>query len=147
MCVRCVPSGRKGEILPFPPTLAIFAPLLFPSFSYVYVCMCIYCSRVLSLLAFRSPRSLADEFSTARQCATSCVILPRVPRFPMDILSYESASCYLLGPPGTLPFYMPLMSILRLAVFLSLWSLKDRWKRLRQFVIRGAVWNAKRKGS
>lgn len=72
-CVfRCVPSGRRGEIFPFPPTLAIFAPLLFPSFPYVYVCMCIYCSRVLSLLAFRSP---AISRRRILNCSTVCDFL------------------------------------------------------------------------
>lgn len=68
---RCVfavshPGGRAKSSPSHPRSqfLRLSSSLLFP---YVYVCMCIYCSRVLSLLAFRSPRSLADEFSTARQ--------------------------------------------------------------------------------
>lgn len=73
------PFRKSDRNLALPPTLAIFRSLLFLSFSYVYVCLCIYCFRVLCF----APRSLADESSTARQCATSyvilpCVVLPRI---------------------------------------------------------------------
>jgi len=118
-CVCCVLLGRKSDRdLALPPTLAIFASLLCPSFSYVYVYMCMYVCLLLSHPTFRSPRSFADESSTARQCATSCVVLPRVLFSSGYLLLRKRVLSFLRA--DTLPFYMPLISILRLAVFLSL---------------------------
>jgi len=79
-CVCCVLPERKSDRdLALPPTLAIFASLLSPSFShvYMYMCMYVYVYLLLSRPTFHSPRSFADESSTARQCATSCMVLPR----------------------------------------------------------------------
>lgn len=143
---RCVfavsrPGGR-AKSSPSHPRSQFFRLSSSLLFRYVYVCMCIYCSRVLSLRAFRSPRSLADEFSTARQCATSCVVLPRVPRFPMDILFYESASCHPLGPPGTLPFLHAIDVDLKVGRFLvslipersmkAIRTIRDTWRGLKR---------------
>lgn len=110
-CVRCVLSGRKSEILPFRPR-SQFLPFSSSFFSSFVICMCVRVYVCLLRPTLHSSRSLAES-SIARQCVTSCVVL--LSCFPMIFLFYENASCRLLGP-----FYMPLMSILRLAVFLSL---------------------------
>lgn len=114
---RC---GRKGDLSPtLPPTLAIFASLLFPSFSLCVrvTCVCVYCSRVLRF-------ALRDLPSTNLQLPNSVIGF-----------LYGPSSCPVLrwifcptrARPAASPdhpiiclSYMPLMSILRLAVFLSL---------------------------
>lgn len=133
-CVRYIyrSDERTIEILVPPAMFAISVTL--PFFS-VYVCVCVHlCVCVCVLRASAShvcfPRSASDESSTARRYTISyvdvylpctCVPLFLQISYPID----ESASCYFLGPAGPSPPYMPLMSILRLAVFLSLWSLKN----------------------
>lgn len=122
---RCVfavshPGGRAKSSPSHPRSQFL---RLSSSLFFFRMCMCVCVFTALASYPFSrfDPRDLSPTNSQLLDSATtSCVVLPRVPRFPMDILSYESASCHLLGPPGTLPFYMPLMSILRLAVFLSL---------------------------
>lgn len=113
------------------------------SLPFFFVHVCVYVCGCVCLLLPR-PTFLS---STNLQLLNSVRFLPvwffLVSCFLVDILSYESTLCRLLGLPNNLPFYMPLMSILRLAVFLSLWSLK--WcKRLGQFVIYGAVWSKRK---
>ena len=110
MCSLCPFRAEERNLtLPCSQFLHLFSSLL----SCIYILYVCYTAPA----SFCFPRSLADESLTARQCdflygsSSSC--------FPVDILS-QSAFCRLLGLPDTLPFYMPLMSILRLAVFLSL---------------------------
>lgn len=70
-------------------------------FFFLCVFVCIYVSLSFSLRAlllrsaplstfFRAP---ADESSTSRECAASCMASSLMSHFPVDILSDESASC------------------------------------------------------
>lgn len=122
---RCVfavshPGGRAKSSPSHPRSqfLRLSSSLLFRMCMFV----CVFTALASYPFSRFDPRDLSPTNSQLLDSVRLLVwfLLPRVPRFPMDILFYESASCHLLGPPGTLPFYMPLMSILRLAVFLSL---------------------------
>jgi len=131
-CIGCVPFRRKDDqnlfALPPAPVASVssaFFSLLVLSCVCIrvrmyacvwFVCICVY-------MLHASHASLSSESSTARQCAAA---LPHVSRsflFFFDGCSVRrerALPARLLRATDCPPLYMPLMSILRLAVFLSL---------------------------
>lgn len=139
-CVSLCPFRAEGRPKSHPSTHARnFCVTPFPSFFFACVCvMCvrIYCSRVLRF-------ALRDLPSTNLQLLDSVIDFLHG---PSSCLVLRWISCPTRARPAVSPghpiiclFYMPLMSILRLAVFLSLWSLKIQRKQLGQSVMYGAI--------
>lgn len=129
------PFRRKSDRKSFAllPTFTISTSFLFLFFfsrvySYVYTSMC---SRVCDVSFFAISRRYVDYSNIVHLPAWFFLVF----NFLIDVLSDESASGHLLVPADPPPLYIPLISILRLAVFLSLGSLKNRYKRLGRFMI------------